>query len=40
MDKNHNPVRGAHRVMAFTQDMLRMARLVRLSKNYIEIGLH
>ena len=32
VDENHNPVRGAHRVMAFAQDMLRVARLVRPSK--------
>ncbi len=29
VDESHNPERGAHRVLAFAQDMLRVSRLVR-----------
>ena len=28
VDDTHDPVRGAHRVLAFAQDMLRVSRLV------------
>eukprot|EP00967_Tisochrysis_lutea_P010011 scaffold11605_cov18-Tisochrysis_lutea.AAC.1 len=28
VDESHNPERGAHRVLAFAQDMLRVSRLV------------